>query len=247
MNTQDKNIINGNCWVACCDILGFKKEISEFEKVGVGHLDVFFNNYYKSILDELQSQGNCYPNDVFIAWFSDTFLFFTRDDSKNSFGCLCGEFERFCYSVISQWPIRAAIGFGQLYADTSKNVFLGSGLINAYKYAEKQNWIGLVVTPEANKRTGELGIDLSRWRSRFRKYPVPLRQQEGMGDTSESELFVSRIHRWPLVIEAVKNMQREAMNDKDYETKYKAKYENTLKFFERCPSPSVNSVSSVAK
>jgi hypothetical protein len=234
--------INGNCWVACCDILGFKKEISEFEKVGVGHLNVFFDNYYKPILDELQTQGECYPDDVFIAWLSDTFLFFARDDSANAFKCLFGEFDRFCYGAISHgWPLRAAIGFGQLYADTSKNIFLGSGLINAYKYAEKQNWIGLIVTPEANNKLCELGVNLSRWRAAFRKYPVPLKQRKEMDGISESELFVSQIHRWPLVIEAVKVMQREAMNDKDYETKYKAKYENTIKFFEYCPSPVVSS------
>ena len=43
---------------------------------------------------------------------------------------------------------------------------------------------------------------------------------------------------------AVEMMQQEAMNDKDYETKYKVKYDNTLKFIKE---KSFVSVSSVAK
>ncbi len=234
---EEEKIINGNCWVACCDILGFKNEIKKFERqYGVGHLNLFVKNYYKKIIDELQRQNVYFPNDVFSTWFSDTFLFFTRDDSGNAFRYLWGEFDVFCWMVISGgWPLRAAIGFGQLYADVSKNLVLGSGIINAYEYAEKQNWIGSIVTPEANDRLNEVGIDLSHWRSSFTKYPVPFRQQEEE-NTFESELFVSKIHHLrPEVKRAVEIMQQEAMGDKNYHKKYKIKYENTLKFFNEHP------------
>jgi len=45
---KDSNIINGNCWLACFDILGFKKRILGFEKANrVGTLDRFANVIYK--------------------------------------------------------------------------------------------------------------------------------------------------------------------------------------------------------
>jgi hypothetical protein len=45
---KDSNIINGNCWLACFDILGFKKKILGFEKAhGVGKLDRLANVIYK--------------------------------------------------------------------------------------------------------------------------------------------------------------------------------------------------------
>lgn len=237
---EEDKIIDGNCWVAYCDILGFRNEIKKFERAGVGYLHIYFENFYKKIQDELQRQSAYFPKDVFPAWFSDTFILFTKDDSKNSFGCLHCAFDIFCWMVISGgWPLRAAIGFGQLYADVSKNLFLGSGIINAHDYAEKQNWIGSIVTPEAKNRLNELKVDLSlsrRGQLTFTKYSVPFHQQEKGGQIFESELFVSNIHRYgPEVKEAIEIMQKESMNDKDYETKYKVKYENTLKFINENP------------
>ena len=228
---ENKIIINKNCWVAYCDILGFKDRIEEFEgQVGTGYLNVFVENYFKKIIDELERQHQYDPNKVFSTWFSDSFLFFTRDDSEDSFSSINISFRNFCQSIISKkWPIRAAIGFGQLYADVSKNLFLGSAIINAYKYVEKkkQNWIGSIITPEANNRLNELGIDLSHWKNEFTEYPVPFHQKE------VKKLFVSNIHHnHPEVTRAVKLMQKEAMKNKDYQAKHKRKYENTLKFFD---------------
>ena len=116
------------------------------------------------------------------------------------------------------------------------------GIINAYENTEKQNWIGSIVTPEANNRLNELGVDLSCWKVAFTKYPVPFKEGE---KTFESELFVSIVHHYGSDVKrAVEMMQQEAMNDKDYETKYKVKYDNTLKFIKE---KSFVSVSSVAK
>jgi hypothetical protein len=232
---ENKMIINSNCWVAYCDILGFRNKIKNFERHGVGYLNVFVDNYYNKIIDELKWQKVYFPNDVFSTWFSDAFLFFTHNDSKNAFRYIHSKFDVFCWGVISSgWPLRAAIGFGQLYADRSKNLLLGSGMINAYEYAEKQNWIGSIVTPEAHKRLNELGDDLSHWKNAFTKYPVPFHQKKEKGDTLE--LFTSNIHyNRPDVIRAVKEMQQEAMKDKYYQEKHRIKYENTLKFFEENP------------
>jgi len=239
---KDSKIIEGNCWVACCDLLGFKKRIEKFEGLEkeqreMVSLRAFVENIFETVTQAFEKAGNCNPERVFSAWFSDTFLFFAGGDSKDDFGWLNHVFREFCRKLISkEWPLRGAIGFGQLYADRTRNLFLGSGLINAHKYSEKkkQNWIGYIVTPEANNRLNELDVNLSRWKVGFTKYPVPFRQNSGREDTQE--LFVSKIHRnRPEVIRAVKVMQQEAMEDKDYQGKHRLKYENTLKFFEEHP------------
>ena len=235
---ENNIIIDNNCWVACCDILGFKNRVEGFEEqAGVGYLNVFVNNFYSKIIDALKRRRQYDRDKVFFTWFSDTFMFFTRDDSEDAFGSMHNSFDIFCWEVISSgWPLRGAIGFGQLYADVSKNLFLGSGIINAYEYAEKQNWIGSIVTPEANNRLSELCIDLSNWPVAFTKYPVPFNQQEERASTLNPELFVSRIHHQrPEVTRAVKAMQQEAMKDKNYQEKHRIKYENALNFFEEHP------------
>ena len=129
--------------------------------------------------------------------------------------------------------MRGAIGFGQLYADMSKNIFLGSGIINAYEYSENQNWIGYIITPEANNRLDELGINLCSKKC-FARYPVPF-HQKGKKDKT-LELFVSKIHhKQPKVISAIQLIQKESMKDKDYQEKHRTKYENTFQFFKEHP------------
>jgi hypothetical protein len=236
---KNDNTINRHCWVTCFDILGFTEKVSEFEKgFGCGHLDVFVHVFYQELLDELQRHGKYWPDRIFTTWFSDTFLFFTCDDSGDSFTHNSTTVKNFHQSVMSKgWPLQAAIGFGQLYADKSNNIFVGSGLIDAYTYTKKQNWIGLVVTPKANSRLHELGIQLQRRPSKFKEHDVPVKLKKvenGICTIVEQteRLFAVRIHELRNVRRYVEQMQRTAMNDKDYEAKYKAKYENTLKFFE---------------
>jgi len=218
--------------VACCDILGFKKKLRKFEKgAGVGRLNIFVDIHYNKIIDELKKRNSYHTKEVFSTWFSDTFLFFTFNDSKNSFKCLQGTFDVFCWELISiGWPLRGAIGFGQLYADITKKIFLGSSIINAYEYAERQNWIGSIVTQEANEKLKELDVDLSQWNTSFKEYSVPF-HKNGKRILPE-KLFVSKIHyNRPEVIKSVRQMQQQALDKKD-----KIKYKKTLKFFEECPS-----------
>lgn len=236
---RNDNIINGNCWVACCDILGFKETIKYFESQhGNRSLDIFVEQFYDPIITEFQRLDNYSQDNVFPTQFSDTFLFFTRDDSIESFSLLHSIFDIFYWSVITtdaKWPLRGAIGFGQLYANMSKNIFLGSGIINAYEYAEKQNWIGYIITPEANKRLDKLAIDLNNWC--FTIYPVPFHQRDKKDQ--KLELFVSKIHNRPDVEDSIKQMQKELESNKDIECEKKQeiiiKYNYTLKFFKECP------------
>jgi len=67
---ENKIVINNNCWVAYCDLLGFKKQILGFEQQsGVGHLDAFSNNFYKAIKKEgkiLLNQNYSFPKFIVV-------------------------------------------------------------------------------------------------------------------------------------------------------------------------------------
>jgi hypothetical protein len=231
---EDKKIINGNCWVACIDLLGFKEKVSEFDIDVDGALGVFIKNYYDGLINDLKRECEYYPNKIFSAWFSDTFLFIAHDDdSLDPFGCISGCTKWFCSSAMSRgWPLRAAIGFGQLYADKSNNIFVGSGLIDAYENTEKQNWIGAVITAKANERIRELGRYLKRSPSSYKRYNVPVKPKK---IRNFENLFVIKICD---AKEHIERIQKEVMcrNPEDYEEFYKIKYDNALKFFKKCPS-----------
>jgi len=237
---ENNNTINGNSWIAYFDILGFKARISDFERgFGCGHWDLFKQNFYGKLIEELKREEEYQPNRVFITWFSDSFIFFTRDDSQESFAHISVVADRFCqFAVSKSWPLRGAIGFGQLYVDKANNIFLGPGLIDAYERAERQNWIGLVVTPKANARFCELGGDLKRRPSRLKEHDVPMKGNKTKSGTYKSveeteRLFAVRIQELPSVKRGGETMQKKAKceDTQGYEDRYRVMYETTLEFF----------------
>lgn len=232
---ESGKIINGNCWIACFDTMGFRTRVLDFEKeYGCGRLNFFVKNYYKDILAALKKEGEYDPNKLLTAWCSDTFLFFTPDDSTESFKSIAMAAEGFCVRVIwKKWPVRAALGTGQIYVERKNNIVVGSALIDAYECAEKQNWIGLVITPYAGKKLTDIRVD--PWHCcDYAKYDVPMKAKDGEDSVkSNSEgLWAAKIGKYGQVEERIKEMQRVSQNryPEDYESRYQEIYENTLKF-----------------
>ena len=231
---QETGTVNGNCWIACIDILGFKNHVFDFERqYGKGHFDIFVQNYYKDILDELEKRGKYWPGKVSIWWSSDTFVFYALDDSAESFTCIEQEVTHFCAGLSwKRYAFRGALTVGQLYVEPGRNILVGPSFIDAYEYAEKQNWIGLVLTPSAYAKLQVLGIDPINMPSMFAEYDVPIKNKKTSTIHSTEKLFVARIGKYPMVKECIKQMQSECKvrYPDEYETQHKLKYENTLKF-----------------
>lgn len=237
--------INGNCWLACFDILGFKERLLGFEKAhGVGKLDGFANVIYKEILDTLHKDMK-YFNDmgvIFTCWGSDTFVFYTPDDSIQSFVVISSVAIVFCRRMImhcSSYMARGALGTGQFYADKQNNIFLGSALINAYEYAEKQNWIGFVVTPSTEKKAYDIesshSIQHHNLLDGYVKYDVPIKKKELrngiMCIVEDTErLYAAKIQNCP----GINNFFQPRRKDVP-QKEWVKKYENTRRFFEQYP------------
>jgi len=235
---QNNKIINGNCWVACFDIIGFKNLLNDFmgeNKTNKGvapALDAFVQNYYKDILRKLAAKGKYWPDKIFVHWFSDTFLLYTFDGSAESLCCIEVSATNFFVDVLGMhMPLRGALSIGALYADKKSGIFLGPGLIDAYQYAEKQDWIGLVITPTARSELQKINLCPPE-RGKYVEYDVPIKK----GPVEKLfayklEIIISGENTF---LKDISRMQLEAKQQypAEYGTKYRSKYENTLKFIE---------------
>ncbi len=117
---------------------------------------------YGEVLATLKSSvPRTKPGMIIFSWFSDTFIIYSRGRSAQDFARieLVGRvfFERL---IIRGIPVRGALTFGGLYSQSARNIFVGPALIDAYRYAENQDWLGFVLTPSAIVRMGEIGLPI---------------------------------------------------------------------------------------
>lgn len=246
MNARELSIINGDYWVAYFDIMGFENRVRGFEQnFGPGHLDLYVKNFFERILkkidDALHRQNEFMSVALEQARFSDSFVFYTPVVTTDSFCTIDMLFRRFIGAAISSnFPVRGVLTVGDFYADKLNNVFLGPALAEAYKYAERQDWIGCIVCPSAAARLKEMGLSLSR-RADYVLYEVPMKQipQESTSSTrnvTKDPHFAYRLSKQPTTIERhLRHMKNESCNSNSctHDPQITRKYDNTLKFFEK--------------
>jgi hypothetical protein len=233
-------IINGNCWVAYFDILGFKNEI----QLSTGHLEVLaylYGEIIDRINDELKEVTGFMALKYECSWFSDSFLFYSSDDSIDSYLTIhLAATSFFDYmTIIKKWPVRGALTAGDFYANKNKNIYLGKAVVDAYSYAEKQDWIGFVLTPEAYEKLVTNGHDPFVFVNGlcFIEYNVPIKRKAFASETERIELGYEKLFahyyrdkdcRRDLIVDSVKSV----CNNKEVKKEYRRKYENTLRFYE---------------
>ena len=109
----------GKRWVAYFDRLGFVSFTAEHD------LEEIFSEI-SFCLSEASRQGQDYAN-VEFAWFSDTFLFWSTDDSWASFRAVAEASRWFFDELIdSKVPLRGALAFGEFYGQ-SQRIILREG------------------------------------------------------------------------------------------------------------------------
>lgn len=160
-------------FVAYFDILGFSDLVNDSN--GDISKQILINKY-KEIIEKSEKEvleiNSFSENRMKHVWFSDTFIFFTEGGEGIDYRAIitCSQFFIKNMLYINE-PLRGAISYGELYADTSKNIFVGKALIEAYKEAESQNWIGLILSPSATRRTRTLNLEPIR--HAFAKTEIP--------------------------------------------------------------------------
>jgi hypothetical protein len=124
-------------WFAYVDLLGFTKRVQKEP------MHLLMPDYAECIESLKTSTEYGQKNDALLsAWFSDTFIIYTRSDSKEHFTYLesaaRGFFQRLTLKKI---PARGCISHGHLYSQARKNVFIGSALIQAHQQCwRRREW-----------------------------------------------------------------------------------------------------------
>jgi len=245
---ENEKIINGNCWVAYFDILGFKNET----RLNTGQLSVLAYMYQEAVehinggLKSIPNFGSLY--DCF--WFSDSFLLYSLDDSIRSYNAIrIAATHFFDYMIITKkWVLRGALTAGDFYASRNSNIYLGEALIDAHNFTEKQDWIGLVLTPSAYAK---LVASAFTWVDGcgFREYDVPIKQRTCDNGLEQIALNCEKLWAYHYRTndhrrDTIMDLMRSACNGKGgLAIEHRRKYENTLRFYE---TPCQCSVCSVA-
>lgn len=216
--------IRSNCWLTVFDILGFTNLIN----VNEDNLQAFNVRVdYEETIQNLESSCDDYfPSSLNYCWFSDTFLIYTSDDSAQSYTIIQSASKIFIDKYIcSRIPIRGAIAVGTFMRSKDNRSFIGSAFIEAFKYAEDQNWIGLLITPNAIKKAES--YSLSPIRHDFvRSDDIPMRKFTNKNILAYR--FQNEAANFPShLLPCLRDMKSDAGD------KYRFKYERTEKFIEK--------------
>lgn len=209
-----------NCWVGFLDLLGMKR-LSKSED----HIPYFVA--LSQAIEQFRDRVKAWDNDVGYAWFSDSFLVYSNDDSKASFLAIDSICRWFSYFLITgNIPVRGAISCGQLYSDRKNNLFFGKALTEAYEYGEAQDWIGLILTPSATDHLEQLKLSAKKLNS-YAFTEIPYNKKLG---SLTKNLPACIIGNWTgpnRCVDSLNNMLGQITEDK-----IKKKYERTLIFMQ---------------
>lgn len=80
-------------------------------------------------------------------FFSDTLIIYTEQDGfEDMFTVFMSATNIFFHAMLLFGiPLRGGIAHGDFFVDTSKSLYMGMPLINAYKTGEETRWLGFVV------------------------------------------------------------------------------------------------------
>jgi len=173
-----------NRTVAVCDILGFKSlvmakplqdllqgELALFRKLvgfSVKHEDVSSS---PPDLCGLRSQER-----VGFAWFSDTVLIYSKDDTDISCRNVIETVAWLLFStMLTQTKVRAGIAYGEFAEDSVNESYFGRAIVEAYELEQAQEWAGGALTQAAADRLPRRDTTGARFQWQVCKYPIPLK------------------------------------------------------------------------
>jgi hypothetical protein len=132
---------------------------------------------------------------VGFAWFSDTVVIYATSDDDASCSNVLETVGWLLFTTMSvQTRLRVGIGYGQFFADTINEIYVGPALVEAYELERAQEWSGAALSQNAAARVNASTGEPHEW---VCEYPVPIKQ-ECMDNASCSNLAVDwtqGIHR----------------------------------------------------
>jgi hypothetical protein len=162
-----------NRWIAYFDVMGFSKRVNE--SMTEGQLYLLMGDYQKWV----RIARNRYSKrGVTAAWFSDSFLFYSKGESKHAYDALrraaCNFFDG---CTMDKLPLRGAITYGELWANKREGIYVGKGLVEAVKHADSGKPFRLLMVKSAVDQARKIGFTPENHRFKNRK--MPLKGNEG--------------------------------------------------------------------
>jgi hypothetical protein len=167
--------MHGKHLVAVCDILGFSALVQEHPLYSVVRdaLDWFRRALGHSIhggefppatppMRDLSGHGQ-----VGIAWFSDTVLLYTKQDTDEAVADLVTAVASLLFETIIEGStkIRAGLAYGEAFIDQESSLYVGRPIIDAHLLENAQDWAGAALTASACARIPQSGHSgkAARW------------------------------------------------------------------------------------
>jgi hypothetical protein len=223
----------GKKWVSCFDLLGFSKLTNN----SIIHA---FDRVERCLL-EAKQKSLC-DHKLRRAWFSDTFLFYTEDDSSSSFGAIDSLSKNFFeMALLRNIPMRGAMACDEFYADETNRIFIGKALVDAFHFGEKCNWVGFVLCRSAVCQIEKLNASVPRdiVSNGYELWDVPTKQKIVRGTEPSEETIVECSEKMQALLCGVQlglgngsQFMRalKAMSERTDSPKDKVKYTNSIEF-----------------
>lgn len=153
--------MNNNYTIAVCDILGFSKlvETTQPDRVVTNTLGWIRKALYHSIHEDNPKNV---PNitelnrhtQIGFAWFSDTILLYTREDTTECIRTLIRTVSWFMFDTMlnHNTRIRCGVSYGQAVIEPENDIYVGKPIIEALNLEKIQLWSGGALTSEAVQR-----------------------------------------------------------------------------------------------
>jgi len=177
-----------NYFLAVCDILGFSGLVEKNSLDFV--VDQALAWFRQSLSHSVHKNG--FPGQVpptsdldrhervGVAWFSDTLLFYTKQDTDDAVRDLLATVAWLVFETMlqGQTRVRAGVAYGEAFIDPTNSLFAGRPIVEAYQLEQVQQWSGGALAPSALNRVPEIARsgEFADWW--LAKYDVPLKRGE---------------------------------------------------------------------
>jgi hypothetical protein len=179
-----------NCvprWVGYFDLLGTS------ELIRSGKTKEVFSAYQEALV-QLSRWSKRHAN-VYHAWFSDTFLIYSEDDSGVSFPAIEIVCRWFAFALLRRKiAVRGALSCGAFYADRANSLYLGAAFLEAYEWGENQDWIGFILCPSSVNRLANLNLPVEELPN-YVKCAVPFKKPPVQGSASVGACILGNMIR----------------------------------------------------
>jgi len=152
-------------FIAVCDILGFSALVQStpLDRLVDGHLGWFrrslHHSLHKTSFPDTPPPASALESHALlgVAWFSDTVLLYTRDDSDEAVRELIATVGWLIFEgqLGGTTRIRAGLAYGDAHIDPAGSIYVGKPIVEAHQLETAQQWSGAALTPEAVERVLE--------------------------------------------------------------------------------------------